>query len=334
MHHSTFPTLFLHFSVFLNFSTAMLSEKKFFNNVFQGVAGYATGNPLLEPPLVVKQDVIPNDHDEQLDRVNRHEDFFAVYVVQRGQGTHVIDGVPYAIARGDVYVMGLDTTHYYTRCRNLVVQNFFFLPALFDAATRDALAEVPGMSSLIPGFLGESGGTSRAGRWLHLPPAAYDRMEEQMAELRAEWQGSRPGHVLLLRGLFTRLLIHLARLQAAAHPRQVHVQATTHGAAVTEAIQYMEERYAEPLRIAQVAETVYMSPDRFTKIFFQAAGQTPRAYLRYLRVERAKALLADTDLGMAEIGEQSGFAESAYFTRAFRAATGMTPSEFRRRSQG
>jgi AraC family transcriptional activator of pobA len=311
----------------------MAPQKNFFNNVFQDVAEYTTGNPRLDPPLVVKQDVIPDDDDEQLDRVNRHEDFFALYVVQRGRGTHVIEGVPYAIARGDVYVMGLDTTHYYTRCRDLVIQNFFFPPALFDAATREALAEVPGVSSLIPGLLGESGGTSRAGRWLHLPPDAYDRMEEQMAELRAEWQAGEPGRVLLLQGLFTRLLIHLARLQAAAHPRQVHVRATPHGATVTEAIRYMEERYAEPLRIAQVAAAVYLSPDRFTKVFFQAAGQTPRAYLRYLRVERAKALLAGTDLGMAEIAGRSGFAEPAYFTRAFRAATGLTPGEFRRRSR-
>jgi AraC-like DNA-binding protein len=318
--------------MFLHFSVAMTPEKNFFNNVFQGVAEYIMGTRQPEPPLIIKQDVIPDAADEQLDRVNRHEDFFALYVVQRGQGTHVIEGVPYAIARGDVYVMGLDTTHYYTRCRDLVIQNFFFPPALFDAATRDALAEVPGVSSLIPGLLGESGGMSRAGRWLHLPPDAYDRMEEQMAELRAEWQAGRPGRVLLLRGLFTRLLIHLARFQAAAHPRQVHVRTTTHGDAVTEAIRYMEERYAEPLRIAQIAEVVYLSPDRFTKIFFQAAGQTPRVYLRYLRIECAKALLAGTALGMAEIAGRSGFGESAYFTRAFRAATGMTPSEFRRRA--
>lgn len=310
----------------------MTPDAPFFNNTFRDVADLTMGTPSPDPPLVVKPDVIPDTDDEQLDRINRHQDFFALYVVQRGQGTHVIEGIPYAVARGDVYVMGLNTTHYYTQCRNLVVQNFFFPPALFDATGRDALAEVPGVSSLIPGLLDTSGGMSRAGRWLHLPPDACERIEVQMAELRTEWGTREPGRTLLLRGLFTRLLIHLARFQTAAHPRQVHIRATLHGAAVTEAIRFMEERYAESMRIAQVAEAVYLSPDRFTKIFFQAAGQTPRDYLRYLRIERAKALLTNTGLGMAAIAEQSGFVESAYFTRAFRAATGMTPREFRRRS--
>ncbi len=307
----------------------MTIKQNLFDNTFCRVAEMTMGTPTPDPPLVVKPDIIPDAGDEQLDRVNRHDDFFALYVVLRGQGTHVIEDVPYALARGDVYVMGLDTTHYYTQCRNLVVQNLFFPPALFDPATREALAEVHGVSSLIPGLLGEAGGTSRAGRWLHLPPDACERIEEEIAELCAEWKVRGPGRTLLLRGLFTRLLIHLARYQAAAHPRQAHIRATMHGAAVTEAIRFMEERYAEPLRIAQVAEAVFLSPDRFTRIFLQAAGQTPRDYLRYLRIERAKSLLAGTRLDMATIARQAGFVESAYFTRAFRAATGMTPRAYR-----
>ena len=309
----------------------MKTDLPFIDNTFRRVAEMTMGTPTPDPPLVVKPDTIPVTDDIQQDRINRHRDFFALYVVQRGQGTHVIEGIPYAIARGDVYVMGLGTTHYYTQCRNLLVQNMFFSPTLFDAAARDALATVPGISSLIPGLFGEAGDRGRAGRWLHLPPDACLRIEGQITELHEEWEARGPGRAMLLRGLFTRLLIHLARFQEAAHPRQAHVKATAHGSVVTEAMRFLEERYAEPLRIAEVAAAVCLSPDQLTRVFSEAAGQTPRDYLRYLRVERAKALLAGTNLGMADIAGQSGFGESAYFTRAFRVATGMTPREFRRR---
>ena len=60
-------------------------------------------------------------------------------------------------------------------------------------------------------------------------------------------------------------------------------------------------------------------------------GRTPRDYLRHLRLERARALLAKTDEAVAEIGVQAGFGEPAYFTRVFHDATGMTPSAYRRR---
>ena len=94
----------------------------------------------------------------------------------------------------------------------------------------------------------------------------------------------------------------------------------------------MDERFAEPLRVEQVAASVFLSPDRFTEVFARTMGRTPRDYIRHLRVERARRLLETTALSVSEVGQQAGFGEAAYFTRVFRAATGMTPTEFRKRA--
>ncbi len=310
----------------------MINPPFCFDNTFSDTAFRRIGTPTPDPPLLMWKDSELESQDQPL-HLHRHVNFYALYVIERGQGTHVIEDVPYAVARGDVYVMGLDTSHYYTRCRHLLVQSLYFTPALFDAATRDSLAEVPGVPSLIPGLMGEEQGTSRAGRWLHLTPDAYAQVAEQLARLNAEWDARQPGSALMLRGLFICLLIDLARFQAQAHPRRIEIKPTAHSDAVTAAIRDMEERYAEDLRIAQVAASVFLSRHRFAKVFSEAVGQTPSEYLRHIRIERAKSLLATTNLSLTVIAGQSGLGESAYFTRVFRAATGMTPSQFRRQTQ-
>lgn len=154
-----------------------------------------------------------------------------------------------------------------------------------------------------------------------------------LAELRAEWLSGTPSGALLTRCLFLRLLVHLARLYADSHehaPCQVSRPSTRSEAAVAMAVRYMDEHFPEPMRIEQIAAMVFLSPDRFTEVFSAVMGRTPRDYLRHLRLERAKTLLQTTDLSITDIAQEAGFREAAYFTRVFRAKTGLPPGVYRR----
>ncbi len=325
-------------------------------------------------PLVVRADHVTR---QEADVPHRHQDFYALYIVRQGRGIHVIDGAPYAVARGDVYVMGQGVTHWYSRYDALVLDALYFQPDVFDAPTLGALAATPGFRSLfiedIANFESAQNGEDRVngengagvaasknkagrvksdeseteatggrkgteggnGRWLHLSPDAHLCVEAELAELRAEWQRGDAGGILLARGLFARLLVHLARQRAAAWPgvRPDSLPASLpREITVAAAVRYMDENFARPLRIEQVAAGVFLSPDRFTEVFSLAMGRTPRDYLRHVRLERAKSLLTTTDAPVAEIGVQVGFGEAAYFNRVFRAATGTTPRAYRRQS--
>ena len=310
----------------------MDNKYNYYCHTFQGLAQRHRGTDQPDPLLLMWKDTV-EDMDHLLTAISRHTDFYALYIVQRGRGRHVIEGVSYALARGDVYVMGPDTSHYLTQCHNLLIQGLYFPLALFDAATQDALIEVPGMVSLIPGLKGDYRGVNRAGRWLHLTPDAYEQVAVQLAALNAEWEARRPGCGLSLRSLFIVLLIQLARSKAEVHSRPTALKATAHTAPVTAAIREMEEHYAEELRIEQVASSVFLSRYQFSKMFSEAVGQTPCDFLRHIRIERAKSLLETTNLSMTVIADQSGLGEPAYFARTFRAVAGMTPSEYRRQAR-
>ena len=54
------------------------------------------------------------------------------------------------------------------------------------------------------------------------------------------------------------------------------------------------------------------------------------AYLTNIRMERAKQLLLSTDLPVAEVSEQAGYGDYRVFTKVFKKAEGVTPSQYRR----
>ena len=279
-------------------------------------------------PLVVYRDVM----DERAQQVlNHHNDFCSLYLIRSGRGVHVIDGVEYAVARGDVYVMGPGMPHSFHSGENLESDTIHFAPGIFDRETLEVLSETPGFHAL---FVGEpemnAAQASQGRRWLHLTPAAYAQTEAEMTELRTEWRCGTPESALLIRPLLMRLLVHLSRFYTEFAAREArHREVSGHEDTIAAAVRYMEENFAAPLRIERVAAYVFLSPDRFTEVFAAAMGRTPRDYLRHLRLERAKSLLTSGDIPISEVARLSGFGEAAYLTRVFRAATGLTPRGYR-----
>ncbi len=296
-------------------------------------------------PLLVWQDVIEGPGQQP---ANHHHDFCSLYVVRKGRGKHVIDGTSYAISRGDVYAMGPGMFHYFEDCDSLNTDTLHFLPSIFDSEALQALSETSGFHSLfVTESLGEAAsaaalpGDRREQKWLHLTPTQYSTVQTALGELHSEWHSGSLLGTLLTRGLFFRLLAQLSRFHAENNGQTPDSKGSVlptahtglHESTVAAAVRYMEEHYREPLRVEQVAASVFLSPDRFTEVFAQGMGRTPRDYLRHLRVEQAKVLLTSTDLPIARIAEASGFGEAAYFTRVIRAETGVTPSAYRQASR-
>jgi len=192
----------------------------------------------------------------------RHRDFFSLYIVRLGRGTHIIEGVPYGIARGDVYAMGAGMAHYFAGCGYLELDTLHFSPQMFDAPVREALGETPGFPTLFQAKPPQPVAIRTApGRWLHLTPDAYASVAQMVAELRAEWlSGTRAGN-MLTHGLFLRLLVHLSRLSANSQATLCLRAAPTSArgeAIIADAVRYMDEHFIEPIRIEQIAALAFL----------------------------------------------------------------------------
>ena len=82
--------------------------------------------------------------------------------------------------------------------------------------------------------------------------------------------------------------------------------------------------------IEQLAQEAGLSPTALKNCFKGVYGSSIYAYLREYRLQMAQKLLAETALSVAEIARRVGYENPNKFSSAFRAVTGMTPTEYRK----
>lgn len=260
---------------------------------------------------------------------HRHEDFYALYVVESGSGVHVINGHPYPVTRGDVYMTPPGSTHAYRDYRLLRAESLCFTADLFSEAQMEALRSLRGFWQL---FIAPPPEPEFRDYHLHLPPERHEAVHRMIEEIGTELEGVAPLAPELVSGLFFRLLVYLARWQAEweKERRQRNQRGGgAHSRGLAEVLQVCEQRFAEPLTVPQLAALMFLSPSHFSEVFAREVGMTPAAYLRRLRLERAQKLLRSTDTSATEIALQVGFGDLAQLSRAFRAAFGISPRTYR-----
>lgn len=123
------------------------------------------------------------------------------------------------------------------------------------------------------------------------------------------------------------LLFHLLRSPAAAALRGA-VGAGVDRQRVLEAMQFIRANATRSLSVAEIAKNVAMSPSHFAHRFRDVARISPMRYLREVRLENARLLLAG-GRRVSEVATEVGFDSPSHFTREFKRRFGRPPSIFR-----
>lgn len=95
----------------------------------------------------------------------------------------------------------------------------------------------------------------------------------------------------------------------------------------------MDAASHEDWPVPRLAQVSHVSEAHFSRSFKEAFGVPPHRYLLTRRIERAIALLRDTELGITDIAFQTGWKSLGTFGRIFRDVTGETPSAARARAR-
>jgi transcriptional regulator GlxA family with amidase domain len=98
------------------------------------------------------------------------------------------------------------------------------------------------------------------------------------------------------------------------------------------AVTYIQDHLESGLSLQDIADAAGLSACYVARLFKQSIGQTPHQYILNQRVEKAKALLKQGNLSLAEIAVTVGFYDQAHFTNYFKRLTGTTPKVALRRS--
>lgn len=100
-----------------------------------------------------------------------------------------------------------------------------------------------------------------------------------------------------------------------------------------QAVYYIKLHYAGDIALTDIAHYANVHPSYLSNAFQKEMGLSLREYITRERMEAAKALLAKGELRVQDVAEQVGVHDVKYFSRLFKKAVGMTPGEYREKSQ-
>lgn len=94
---------------------------------------------------------------------------------------------------------------------------------------------------------------------------------------------------------------------------------------------YIEENLSREISRNELAAAVYLHPDYLSHFFKEKTGMSISDYIADVRIEHAKNQLLTTEKPVSAIAFESGYSNMAYFSKIFKRATGLTPTEYRKK---
>lgn len=152
------------------------------------------------------------------------------------------------------------------------------------------------------------------------------RLSILAAQLHAEYRVREGPQRLAVDGILLSMLAELTRATA----RRERMRRPGWLDTVTSVL---HERYRERMGLVELAAIANVDPSHLAHTFRARMGCTMGEYVRALRLERARAALAMSDIPLSRIALDAGFADQSHMTRVFRASFGVTPAAYRRRAR-
>jgi AraC-like DNA-binding protein len=267
--------------------------------------------------------VMPVPAHGPMQEQHRHS-FEELVIILDGQAKHQVGRESYDIAAGDVFVLLGEMSHCYPEVRKLSLINVLYDPGHVRLPRAD-LGTLPGYHALFrvePTLRQHQHFQNR----LKLSFDELGRLANMVAELDEEVRGRAPGYRFMATMHFMEIVGFLSRCYSRIPSRDVRPVTQ-----ISDLLSYIEQHYTQPLAIDDLVRAAHMSHSTLYRTFRQIMGRSPIDYLIHLRVGKAAQLLQRSTMRVREISDAVGFSDSNYFTRQFRAITGVSPREYRDR---
>ncbi len=264
-------------------------------------------------------------HPHDLTEVEHSHDFCELVIVTRGSALHRLEGNPFPVTAGDVFLLQGKQRHYFCDRKNLGLINIMYDPGKI-ALPENELRRMPGYCALFilePAYRWQHRFESR----LHLKRIPLAHVEQLAGEMEKECAGKPAGYEAALRAKLIELIVYLSRAY-------MTTETTEAGALlrVGDVISAMENDFSNHWKLNDLLRIAHMSRSNLMRVFQKATGQAPIEYLVRLRIQRAMEMLRNTDLNITEIALEVGFNDSNYFARQFKNITGGPPAAYRKKT--
>jgi AraC family transcriptional regulator len=147
--------------------------------------------------------------------------------------------------------------------------------------------------------------------------------------LRADSEDGSPAGHLYGESLVTALAVYLQNRHAVFRPRTHQFRGGMPSARLRRVLEFIEANLGEDISLSALAEVAGMGPHYFSDLFKQSTSLSPHQFVLCRKMERAKEYLQNRNISVVEVSAILGFADQSHFTKVFRRAVGVTPTDFR-----
>jgi AraC family transcriptional regulator len=188
------------------------------------------------------------------------------------------------------------------------------------------------LMAIQPRFMNRIAKEIGASRSVELVPRFHFRdalLEQLLRALVLEFEQPELPDRVYADSLVHTLIVHLIKKYSKTRMR---LQLSRHGLphrSLARVIEFIDAHLNADLNLREIADVAGISSSYFLTMFKRSVGLAPHQYLIAKRIERAKALLTETRLPIADIATQAGFADQSHLTRMMKRHTGLTPRRIR-----
>lgn len=287
---------------------------------------YRAGVPIYRyrtTPETPPVSVLRFDTDTPPGHGQRHIHAFPVLAYVERTGQPAAGDPPHSVPGGEVYVAAagevIDPT--------VLTMTAAGCGVFFDPTALGGDGQAPWSSwrthpLLFPFVHGMAGGLLR----LPVPPARQPMWTATIAAIETELADRATGYRHAVLAHLTLLLVDVARLATDV----VGDLRRSNEPRLADVFEVIEQRFAQPLSLRDIATTVGLTPGYLTTLVRQRTGRTVLDWITERRMTQARQLLTDTDLPISEIARRVGIPDPAYFARVFRHHNTVAPVTWRR----
>lgn len=261
-------------------------------------------------------------HNADWNWKNVSSSFIRIHYIINGYARLIVDGRPYDLQPGFLYLTPAHARHDYS-CDGPL--SLFYIHiyeetsnglSIFDVMTVPVGIKAP---SLTPTLIRRLIAINPGRELKQYNPSVYDNKDNLIKNIEHQKYIPLATEIEtdgILKQLFAQFIAKAA------------VKLEQPDERIMQAVQYIHANIAEPVMIDKLADIVHVSKDHFIRLFKKEIGCTPVDYVNKKKIEKAQMMLLLHNAGIKSVAYQIGIYNMSYFHRLFKKIAGITPKEY------
>jgi AraC family transcriptional regulator, arabinose operon regulatory protein len=226
--------------------------------------------------------------------------------ILRGQGIVKTEEKEFSAVEGDIYILHKQSNHsYYSDSKNPWIKIWFNA----KGPLIDSLINIYKLSSIN-----------------HISNLDISELFFKILEIAKNSKKSDKEIFSAASLVFHEIIIRLSKV--------IHANQVVQSPDAIKLKQYLDKKYMADISLKEMGELIFRSPSQTIRIFKNNFGITPYNYLMNKKLEVSKLMLQNTNISIKEISISLSFADEHYFSNYFKSKIGLSPSLFRKTSNG